>query len=427
MRWVHALCGVTVLVLISPLAVLAQSSQSNPSVPVPRLINIAGTFRPADGQPPSAVETVTLSIYAEPEAGSPLWQETQTVTLDERGRYSLLLGATLADGIPPAVFASGGAHWLSTRFERPGEAEGSRVRITSVPYALRASDADTLGGRPASDYLLASTTGTSEVRAAATTSTQEPSVAAPNAVLAGGTNYLAKYVNSSDVGNSALYETGGQMGLGTTLPLDAFHVVFNNTFGGATGLAVQNLGNTATSYSGMLFYDQNGALGQFQGFNNSTHEYRINNVARNAGQFNGSINFMVGSTSRFFVGSTGNIGIGTNAPQGSLEVVRGGEAMVIASSYGGEGSTFKSRGARGTPLAPTALLAGDGLGAFGLTGCATTGFGDFNAGFGALAAELDRHGSGNRAGVRHDTARDSGPSALYGHPAGRECRHRNTG
>ena len=86
-------------------------------------------------------------------------------------------------------------------------------------------------------------------------------------------------------------------------------------------MAVQNLGNTATSYSGTLFYDQNGALAQFQGFNNVTHEYRINNIARNgAAQFNGSINFMTGFTSRFLVTSAGNIGIGTTAPSALLEV-----------------------------------------------------------------------------------------------------------
>ena len=73
-----------------------------------------------------------------------------------------------------------------------------------------------------------------------------------------------------------------------------------------TGLAVQNLGSTATSYSGMLFYDQNGALGQFQGFNNSTHEYRINNIASA-----GTINFMTGSTSRFQVNNDGRINLGT--------------------------------------------------------------------------------------------------------------------
>ena len=66
----------------------------------------------------------------------------------------------------------------------------------------------------------------------------------------------------------------------------------------APGFAVQNLGNTNTSYSGMLFYDQNNALGQFQGFNNVTHEYRINNIARvtPGGAFNGSINFMLGGS-----------------------------------------------------------------------------------------------------------------------------------
>ena len=64
------------------------------------------------------------------------------------------------------------------------------------------------------------------------------------------------------------------------------------------------MGSTATSYSGMLFYDHNSVVGNFQGFNNSTKEYRINNVAAV-----GSINFMVGSTSRFLVANSGNIGI----------------------------------------------------------------------------------------------------------------------
>ena len=43
------------------------------------------------------------------------------------------------------------------------------------------------------------------------------------------------------------------------LSLDWLHVRFSNTNGTATGLAVQNMGNTNTSYSGMLFYDQFGA------------------------------------------------------------------------------------------------------------------------------------------------------------------------
>jgi hypothetical protein len=110
-------------------------------------MNISGVYRPADGQPAGPVATVTLSIYADQQGGSPVWQETQTVALDAQGRYSLLLGATRPDGIPAEVFNGDAAHWLGTMFERGGEVEGPRTRLTSVPYALRAAAADTLGGR----------------------------------------------------------------------------------------------------------------------------------------------------------------------------------------------------------------------------------------------------------------------------------------
>jgi len=259
------------------------------------------------------VEVVTLGVYAEQQGGAPLWQETQSIDVDAAGRYALLLGATETDGIPLDVFASGEARWLGMVWARPGEVEGPRTRLTSVPYALRASDADTLGGKPASAYVLAPTTsgkaGTSNVAGA-----EDPAAPIISAVLPGATNYLAKYYNTVDVGTSALYDAGGLVGINTGAPLDALHAVVNNSTGTMTGVAVQNLGNTVNSYSGMLFYDQFGALGQFQGFNNVTHEYRINNIASS-----GSINFMLGSSSRFQVTSSG-IGMGTTAPQASLHV-----------------------------------------------------------------------------------------------------------
>jgi hypothetical protein len=150
MRLVNTVLLAILLVLMCPIRFLAQSSQSGPSVTVPRLISITGVFQPADGQAPAPVEVVILSIYAEPEGGLPLWQERQTVALDQAGRFTLLLGATHPGGIPLEVFASGEPQWMSMRFERGGEVERPRVRITSVPYALTASDAETLGGRPAS-------------------------------------------------------------------------------------------------------------------------------------------------------------------------------------------------------------------------------------------------------------------------------------
>jgi hypothetical protein len=312
MRIVSARVSAALLFVLVATVLHAQETASSAAAKsVPKVMRVTGVFVPANGQPAGPVETVTVAIYAEETGGTPLWQETQSVAVDERGRYSLLLGAAHADGIPAAVFRSG-ARWMGTLFERAGEAE-ARVALTSVPYALHASDADTLGGRPASDYALA---GGGRDRAAGSTTDQESAVAGPNTVLPGATNFISKYVNATDVGTSAVYETGGLVGVGTTSPLDALHVRFTNTAGGMTGLAVQNLGSTATSYSGMLFFDQNGALGQFQGFNNSTHEYRINNIAPS-----GTINFMIGSSSKFKVANNGFIGIGTSTPAFPLDLV----------------------------------------------------------------------------------------------------------
>ena len=79
----------------------------------------------------------------------------------------------------------------------------------------------------------------------------------------------------------------------------------------------------------MLFYDQFGALGQFQGFNNVTHEYQINNIARNgASQFDGSINFMIGGTPRLKIDTT----FGTAIPgqSGFLQGEKASACLLIA-------------------------------------------------------------------------------------------------
>ena len=177
----HLLAFLIALLLIS-VPVDAQSAQEQ-SASIPRLITVTGVYRPADGTAPGTVETVTLLIYADQQGGTPLFQETQQVTLDDRGRYAVVLGAAQADGIPPSVFASG--QWLGTVFERPGEVEGPRVQLTSVPYAMRAAEADTLGGHPASDYLLA--TGATADGKSATAATRSD-IAAP----AGTANFLPK-------------------------------------------------------------------------------------------------------------------------------------------------------------------------------------------------------------------------------------------
>jgi hypothetical protein len=385
-------------------SVAGAQTATNPAAAVPRLINVAGVYQPATGGPaPAAGTVVTLAIYAEQTGGALIWQETQNVAFDSAGRFSLLLGASRPDGIPLETFAAGEERWLGMQFAGPGEVERPRTRLTSVPYALRSADADTLGGRPASAYLLAPTstssgggptTGGTSATTASGSSSLRTSTVSPNDVLPGMPNYVAKYVDSVNVGASTLYESAGMVGLGTTTPFDVFHVRYTNTNGGLTGFAVQNLGNTSTSYSGMLFYDQNGVLGQFQGFNNVTHEYRINNIAQNGPNYNGSINFMVGSVSRFLVTSPGNIGIGTTSPSAILDVSNAliptsSVASVAATTYGSNflGPEMVGRKARGTPVAPTAVQNGDALAIWGGKGYGATGFSTISSGISMQASE----------------------------------------
>jgi hypothetical protein len=212
------------------------------------------------------------------------------------------------DGLPLDLFSSGDARWLGRRFERTGEPEQARVLLTSVPYALKASDADTLGGRPPSAYLLAEPGTTDNGGTAGGGAGPSKLPSGPNPSVTFGTvNFLGKFANSADLGDSAVFEIGGKVGINTTNPFDAMHARINDNSGSVTGFAVQNLSGGASAFAGMLFYDQSNSLAQFQGFNNATHEYRINNIASG-----GSINFMIGSSSKFLVANNGNVSVAGN-------------------------------------------------------------------------------------------------------------------
>src|SRR5580765_7779409 len=249
MRPIRAALVILVLCLASPAPLFAQSSQASLSTAVPRLINVSGVYRPADKQPLTPLEQVTFAVYAQETGGTPLWQETQQVAVDAEGRYSVLLGATQPNGVPLDVFASGQAQWLGIRFDRQGEGEGARMRITSVPYALHAADAVTLGGRPASDYVLTPTkNGLATTSAASTTAAGETVVNPQNVVFPGSAGALARYLNDGDdLGPAAISELGSRVGIntGAALPADYLHIRFNDPFGAFAGLAVQNLSNNA--------------------------------------------------------------------------------------------------------------------------------------------------------------------------------------
>jgi trimeric autotransporter adhesin len=137
----HPMAWLAVLVPVCLLAALAAPAAAQSGPPVPRLVKFTGVV--AGG--PGAVDVV-FALYADQTSETPLWTETQHVVVDASGRYAIHLGASQPEGLPVGLFATGDARWLGVRIE--GQAELPRVLLVSVPYALKAADAETIGGKP---------------------------------------------------------------------------------------------------------------------------------------------------------------------------------------------------------------------------------------------------------------------------------------
>jgi hypothetical protein len=223
--------GLAGLLAHEPAAAQVQdtTAAASSSAIVPRLIRIIGTL---SGEKQGIVST-TFALYKDQNSPEPLWQETQNVASDANGHYSVLLGSTREEGLPLEVFASGEAHWLGIQPE--GQTEQPRVLLLSVAYALKAADADTLGGKPASAFVLAGNLPVVAVASVTPNSTpalgftpQAPTpLATCTTITSDGTatvNQIAKFTTNCNLENSAIFENAGKVGIGNKTPAGALDV-----------------------------------------------------------------------------------------------------------------------------------------------------------------------------------------------------------
>lgn len=135
-----------ILLLILPLAAFAADREA--AIPPTQLLRFSAGLHRVTAPGAGAI---TFAVYRDQEGGEPLWTETQSVDVDDKGQFSVVLGAL--DRIPMEIFTSGDARWIG--IQRMPETEQPRILLAAVPYALKASDADTLGGLPLSAFVLA--------------------------------------------------------------------------------------------------------------------------------------------------------------------------------------------------------------------------------------------------------------------------------
>jgi hypothetical protein len=250
----HFLPSFLVVSLFCFLANAQEASQTSPlaSPVVPRLVNFSGRATDTQGKTISGIAGATFAIYKEESGGSALWLETQNIQADAKGSYTVRLGSTRPDGLPLDLFSSGEARWLGVTVN--GGQEQPRVLLLSVPYALKAADAETVGGLPPSAFVLAAPPNSG---ASAPSAPSQDAVAQPLATgttpvtTAGGTvNKLAKFDASADITNSLIFDNGTNVGINTAAPASTLDVNGTGTVRGnlslpATGTATATVGKNS--------------------------------------------------------------------------------------------------------------------------------------------------------------------------------------
>jgi hypothetical protein len=233
--------GVVVGFLLVVVSLAAQTaSGGSSSSQVPPLIPFSSVASDEGGSSLSGVVSITFSLYTTQQAGSPLWTETQNnIPLDATGHYSVQLGITKTNGMPTTLFTSGEARWLGVRIAE--QAEQPRVLLLSVPYALKAGDAATIGGLPPSAFILAAPLSGAAVAPGVEPTTGQGAPPPSGDVTGSGTvDYLPLWDSTSDITSSVLFQKGtgstAKIGINTATPTTTLDVKGAGTIRGTLSL-----------------------------------------------------------------------------------------------------------------------------------------------------------------------------------------------
>ncbi len=284
-----------VSLLCSALPLSAQTAASR----VPSVVKFSGTVTDINNKPLTGAVGITFMLYKDQTGGAPLWMETQNVQADKNGHYTAVLGSTTTRGLPAEMFAVGEARWLGV--QPSGQPELSRTLLVSVPYALKAVDAETIGGLPPSAFVLAAPVNSGSQTSGNPTATQGIGASPATAVTTtGGTvNALPLWTTGSNIQSSALTQTGtgvtAKIGIGTTAPATTLDVKGAATVRGALTLPATA---AATAVAGANSQPENQVASSFSSSTkaavNQTFQWLAEPAANNTSAPSGTLNLRYG-------------------------------------------------------------------------------------------------------------------------------------
>lgn len=257
---------------------------------VPNTMNYQGRLTDNSPQqnPVNGTVPMVFSIYDSISGGSLLWTETWSAVSVVNGIFNVLLGSN-GTSIPSSVFTGGISRYLEIAAN--GETLTPRQQIGSVGFANeteKAADSDKLGGVSNSAWQRAlspnacsagqflsgfsqggtpncatpagnsyangtglSLTGGNTfnvlygITAGTAVEGNDPRLSG-NVGGSGIANYLPKFTGASTVGNSTIFENGGNVGVGTQTPGAKLEVNGALKLGGVLNMNTNNITNVGT-------------------------------------------------------------------------------------------------------------------------------------------------------------------------------------
>ena len=397
-----------------------------------RLVKVSGVLTDSAGKPLSGAVQVTFTLHKEQTDEAPLWMETQKLEIDSRGRYTALLGATQAGGVPVEIFGSDEARWLGVQVE--DQPQRPRTLLVSVPYALKAVEAEKLGGKSVSDFVLTESLGeqvrqviqaqgrvagqptlasTPQQKQASAVSTATPQVPSrgpkfPPSTFSGSTSNQIVLVQQNGSGQGLVAQTAsstggsGVVGIASSTSTSSYqNGVYGQTAGAGSGVA----GIATNPSSGVGVYGQSQNFAGVFGNAVATSGFG-NGVYGQTAATSGFVNGVYGHTSSS--GGNGVLGIG-DAASGSANGVFGQTASPFGAGVFGNatptngqatgvyGQTVNWVGVGGQALATSGSPAygvwGDSV---STSGVGVAGYEDATSGFtnGVLGQSVSPNGNG---------------------------------
>jgi len=303
MKFSRCLAFAFLVAAVFPARMNSQQISAAQPTAVPRLVNFSGKATDDRQKPITGVAGITFSIYKGQYEGAALWIETQNVQADNAGNFTAQLGATKTGGMPLDLFTSGEARWLGVRVN--GGQEQPRILLLSVPYALKAADAETVGGLPASAFVLASevrgqSASTRTSIAPVPTSESIPPPPASTVTTSGGIlNALPLWTTATNVQSSAITQTGSgataKIGINTAAPTTALDVHGGSVIRGTFVLPATG---TSTASAGKVSQPENFVASSFSSATstpvNQTFQWQATPANNNTSNPGATLNLLYG-------------------------------------------------------------------------------------------------------------------------------------